>query len=485
MDSNKNDKEKEFYLEKLNLNYDVQPHEKDDKNGEFEQKINSLLKKLEVQLDKVKESINLKNSLSFLDVNLSSYKTNYNNKDFNNDINDINQNKIENLIEVNNIYNEVKINKYNNYNNLYLSQKQLHPIKINRYIEVPKYENINQKELKLHLEKKEENISKKKEQEFKKSKEDLKRKDEVLNINNRIEEKKEKIKIQSMGKLRKNNFKRDEEKREIHIPISVRKKFNNNKNGIYNKNVNKNNEIEKLNLKIQNKKDLKKNNLYQKYDFNFNESKDNKSKNNLNSKINEKNQENNDKSSNFNKKILNNNDNNGKINNYLNNGYFNNRNINNNNIINTNDLLINNILLMNLFMSQSLNMSNLNNINNMGFSQINEFENENPILNGGNESGKESDTFENFREDKNQKTKVCFINQKGIKKKIFVSDNALIKDALYKYTMKAGLKPESIDKEEIFFLYNSKKLESCDYNKTITEYGIKNNSRLLVIEKCG
>ena len=111
MDSNKNDKEKEFYLEKLNLNYDVQPHEKDDKNGEFEQKINSLLKKLEVQFDKLKENINLKNSLSFLDVNLSSYKTNYNNKDFNNDINNNNQNKIENLIEVNNIYNEVKINK--------------------------------------------------------------------------------------------------------------------------------------------------------------------------------------------------------------------------------------------------------------------------------------------------------------------------------------------------------------------------------------
>ena len=437
---NKRDFETKMHLlESLNLNYNDEPKEKIKKKGDYETKMDSHFKNLEVHLEKMKKITNIQAPLILVDVNLSPHQMFYDNKSKNDE-------------------NIKQIPKYNNINQIKLEQKK--------------------NEIEFMLNKKEE--LRKKEEDLKIKEEQLKRRSKI------IEEREERLKKLSMEKeiIERNDFHGDKENyQKISFkcnqrPSSTRNKINNlryyngNKGMLLN-----NNNINKL-QNNNSKKDF----LYL----------------NTNSKLSQDNQVNNNKFSDFNKNRFDMN-NNAKINNFLGNSDFNNRNnnfinnmnnyINNNNnnisnsinnINNINNLYQNYLVLnsmMTNFMSQCINSSNLY----KGYFRPNENENKNIEVNGGNERELKSESYELFKEYTVLEKKVIFRNIRYEDIDISVPDNAKVEDLLLKYVDEIDYDHKFIYNYKIYFLFNGKKIKKSDFNKTIEELNIENNSVILVV----
>ena len=136
---NKRDFETKMHLlESLNLNYDDEPKGNIKKKGDYETKMDSYFKNLEVHLEKMKKITNIQAPLILVDVNLSPHQMFYNNKSKNDE-------------------NIKQIPKYNNINQMKLEQKK-------NEIEfmLNKKEELRKKEEDLNLKNKRGTIKKKK-----------------------------------------------------------------------------------------------------------------------------------------------------------------------------------------------------------------------------------------------------------------------------------------------------------------------------------
>ena len=94
----------------LGLNYD--DDKKEEEENDFNNKMDSLLKQLEIQLDNVKKYSNVNASLNIQDIDLSPYKIS-----FQDNINNNNNNLKQNNKNINNNENLILINNNIEYNN--------------------------------------------------------------------------------------------------------------------------------------------------------------------------------------------------------------------------------------------------------------------------------------------------------------------------------------------------------------------------------
>ena len=112
-----NDEEKGFnFIQSLNLDYGDEKKEEEDN---FAKKMSSLLNKLDVQLENVKKYTNLNMPIESLNIDISQYKMNFPNK-----LNNIINNKEDNLIEIN-YSNEINDKKEEDENGIKLKQNNI------------------------------------------------------------------------------------------------------------------------------------------------------------------------------------------------------------------------------------------------------------------------------------------------------------------------------------------------------------------------